>query len=169
MTLKENTMHTIQLSMRKTLTLLFSIMMLVSVNSLYAEKSEKEYIQDLSSNDAATVKEAAKYVGKEKVTHAIDPLINVANNFPRSDVRISAVSALGMMEEKGKPTTALKDVIMKDADNDVVYASLLSILNLKDFENADAAAALDYCEKNKMNDIFIADIVKRIRVKMSEE
>ena len=36
-------------------------------------------------------------------------------------------------------------------------------MNLKDTENADLAKAVEYCEANKTSDIYISDIVARIR------
>ena len=41
-----------------------------------------------------------------------------------------------------------------------------AIFNLKDFSNKDALGAVEYCEKNKMDDVFIKDIISKIRKAM---
>jgi hypothetical protein len=67
------------------------------------------------------------------------------------------------MDTKGRPTTLLREAIEAEQDNQLVYTELLAMLNLKDTENADMSRAIEYCEANKKSDVFIADIVTRIR------
>lgn len=140
---------------------IFSFM--VSGSILSAEKSTKDYIKDLQSSDPKTVIAAAHYLGKEEEKEAIDPLIAVAKNNSNTQVRVAAIAALGQMDEKGKPTTELKNIIVSDKNNTVVYAALLAILNLKDFDNKAAKEAIDYCDKNKSDDPFIKDAVQKIK------
>ena len=128
-----------------------------------AAKDKKEYIEDLKSADDAVAIAAAQYLGNDGVKDAIEPLGEVVKSNRSAGVRIAAASALGKMDTKGRPTTLLREAIEVDQDNQVVYTQLLALLNLKDLNNADLARALEFCEKNKQSDIFIADIIARIR------
>jgi HEAT repeat protein len=126
------------------------------------KKTTKEYIADLKSDDDVTVIKASKNLGETKAKEAIDAMIEAMKSHQNPKVRIALASGLGMMETKNQPTTALGDVIKTDDDNSVVYASLLAILNLADFGNPSTQAAIDFCEKNKAGDEYIADVVKKI-------
>lgn len=142
------------------------LILLISFTAAQAEekkKSPKEYIADLKSDNDETVMTAARELGAAKAKDAIDPMIERIKSHQNPRVRIVLAKGLGLMETKKQPTTALSEVVQADDDNSVVYASLLAILNLKDFDNPDAAKALEYCEKNKANDPYIADVVKKIR------
>lgn len=135
----------------------------VFIASAFAYKNADEAIKALSAKDNAEVIKACKYLGEEEEKKAIKPLISVIKTHKNPKVRIAAISALSKMDEKGTPTTELKNVVMTDADNTVVYAALIAIYNLKDFENKAASEALDYCDKNKKGDKYITDIVQRIK------
>lgn len=132
------------------------------------KKTTKEYIADLKSDDDAVVINAANGLGQAKAKDAIEPMVEAIKSHQNPKVRIALASALGLMDTKGQPTTALSDVVQTDDDNSVVYASLLAILNLKDFDNPAAKVALQYCEQKKSNDAFIADVVKRINEAISK-
>ena len=134
-----------------------------------ADKEVQDYINDLKAGEEQKVLEAAKYLGKEKEKEAIEPIIDAIKFHGLRNVRIALVDALGRMDEKGRPTSALKELIETDKDNHVIYTALLAILNLKDFENEDAKKALDYCDQNKKDDIFIADAVAKIKARMAAE
>lgn len=126
-------------------------------------KSKKEYIEDLKSPDDNVVIAAAQQLGKDEVKDAIEPLGEVLKSKRSAGVRIAAAAALGRMDTKGRPTTILREAIETDTDNHVVYAELLALLNLKDTKNPDLMRAVEFCEANKSSDIFISDIVARIR------
>lgn len=128
-----------------------------------AAKDKKEFIEDLKSSDDSVTIAAAQYLGNDEVKDAIEPLGEVLKSNRSAAVRIAAASALGKMDKKGRPTTLLREAIEVDKDNQVVYTELLALLNLKDVDNADLARAVEFCEKTKQSDIFIADIVARIR------
>jgi HEAT repeat protein len=138
------------------------ILMLLAAFGLSA-KDKKENIADLKSADDAVAIKAAQELGADGTKDAIEPLGEVVKSNRSAGVRIAAASALGRMDTKGRPTTILREAIEADQDNQVLYTELLAILNLKDTENPDLAKALDYCEANKKSDIYIADIVTRIR------
>jgi HEAT repeat protein len=144
--------------MKKTLALL----LFVPALSL-AAKDKAEFIADLKSADDAIVIAAAQNLGNDGVKDAIEPLGEVLKSNRATGVRIAAASALGRMDTKGRPTSLLKEAIVKDQDNQVIYTELLAILNLKDLENGDLLKAIEFCEANKSSDIFIADIVSKIR------
>lgn len=127
------------------------------------KKTTNEYIADLKSDNDALVIAASKNLGEAKAKEAIDAMIVAVKSHQNPKVRIALASGLGLMETKNQPTTALDEVIKSDDDNSVVYASLLAILNLKDFDNPAARDAVEYCEKNKAGDEYITDVVKKIR------
>ncbi|MDH5717776.1 MAG: HEAT repeat domain-containing protein [Spirochaetia bacterium] len=144
------------------------LFLFVFTGVVFAQKANADYIKDLKSDKEAVVIEACKGLRTAAAKEAIEPLIEVLKNNESIKARIAAANALGVMQEKGKPTTALKEAIEKDVSNDVIYASLLSILNLKDFENPDAKKALEFCNENKMDDKLIKDIVDRINKAMGK-
>ena len=137
---------------------------LISAISLYA-KDKKENIADLKSADDAVAIKAAQELGNDGVKDAIEPLGELIKSNRASGVRIAAASALGRIGQKGRSTTILREAIEADQDNHVVYTELLALMNLQDFENADLTKAVEFCENNKKSDMYITDIVSRIRKK----
>jgi HEAT repeat protein len=133
--------------------------------SLFAQDGGN-LVSQLKSDDAATAVSAANSLGRKKEAAAINPLIEAAKNHPSFKVRAAAASALGNMEAKPNLIKALKGIIESDKNNAVVYSALVAIFNLKDFSNKDALGAVEYCEKNKMDDVFIKDIISKIRKAM---
>ncbi|HMV35575.1 MAG TPA: HEAT repeat domain-containing protein [Turneriella sp.] len=141
----------------------FAAVLLFAPILALSAKDNKEYIDDLKSADDGVAIAAAQYLGNDGVKDAIEPLGEVVKSNRSAGVRIAAASALGKMDTKGRPTTLLREAIEVDQDNQVVYTELLALLNLKDVDNADLTRAVEFCEKNKQSDIFISDIVARIR------
>ncbi len=140
-----------------------ALLLLLAPMLAIAAKEKAEYIADLKSADDGVAIAAAQYLGNDAVKDAIEPLGEVVKSNRSAGVRIAAASALGRMDTKGRPTTLLKESIEADQDNQVVYTGLLAILNLKDTDNADLLKAVEFCETNKKSDIYITDIVARIR------
>lgn len=132
---------------------------------IYAQDSGN-LISQLKSDDAATAVSAANSLGRNKDASAVNPLIDAAKSHPSFKVRAAAAAALGNMEAKPNLSSALKGIIETDKNNAVVYSALVAIFNLKDFSNKDALKAVEYCEKNKMDDVFIKDIIGKIRKAM---
>ena len=147
----------------KKIAILSTIALAFTFSSTAADKSNEDYINDLTSDDQATVNSACLHLGKEEEKKAIDDIINVIKTSTNTGTKVSCIDALSKMDEKGKPTTSLKEVVETDKDNSVVYSALLAILNLKDFENKSAETALDYANENKKDDYLISDIVTRIK------
>ncbi len=141
----------------------FAAVLLFAPILALSAKDNKEYIDDLKSADDGVAIAAAQYLGNDGVKDAIEPLGEVVKSNRSAVVRIAAASALGKMDTKGRPTTLLREAIEVDQDNQVVYTELLALLNLKEVANADLTRAVEFCEKNKQSDIFISDIVARIR------
>ncbi len=133
----------------------------MAIGPLAANVDEK--IKDLQSEDDAKVIAAAQWLGKEGEKKAVDPLIKLAKSERSPVVRIHAISALGLIQEKGKTTTELKGIISQEVDKSVVYAALVALMNVKDFENADFKTALETAEQKHQDDIYIKDIIQRIR------
>ena len=138
------------------------LLLVVPILALSA-KDKAEYIADLKSADDGVAIAAAQNLGNDGVKDAIEPLGEVVKSNRSTAVRIAAASALGRMDTKGRPTTILKEAIEADKDNHVIYTGLLALLNLKDTENADLVKAVEFCETKGASDIYISDIVARIR------
>lgn len=127
-----------------------------------AANTTDDKIKDLQSTDDAKAIAAAQWLSKEKEKKAVEPLINVAKSERNPVVRIHAIAALGLIKEKGQATTALKTLIDTDANNSIVYASLVALLNIQDFDNADFKAAIEIADQKHQDDIYIKDILVRI-------
>ena len=147
----------------KRITIPFSLMLFMGGQAVFAEKSTADYINDLSSEEDQLVITASKKLSEKKSKESIEALIRVLREHKSARVRIAAASSIGNMEEKGRTTDALKESVTNDVSNDVVYASLLAIGNIRDIENPNMKEALEYCEQNKTDDPFIRDIVVRVR------
>ena len=152
-----------KVNLMKRVTTIFSLIFFLAGQAIFAEKSVDDYIEDLESDENQLVIIACQKLGAKKSTESIDALIQVLREHKSIRVRIAAASAIGNIEEKGHSTDALRDSVTSDASNDVVYASLLAIGNIKDISNPSAEEALEYCEENKTDDPFIKDIVVRVR------
>lgn len=100
---------------------------------------------------------------KKKKKKAVDPLIRLAKSERSPLVRIHAISALGLIKEKGKTTTELRQLIEQENHKTVVYSALVAILNIKDTDNADFRRALEISEQKHQDDPYIRDITQRIR------
>ncbi|MES0491210.1 MAG: HEAT repeat domain-containing protein [Leptospirales bacterium] len=149
--------------MKKVSALVLSLLMISSAILGADSKTVDEYRADLSSDDDQVVMDAATALGLKKAKDAMDDLIVVIKTHDNPQVRIRVADTLGRMGTKEEPTNALNYVIRNDDDNAVVYAALLAILNLGDFGNPSAEEAIDYCEQNKSDDPYIADVVKKLR------
>ncbi|MBS0619017.1 MAG: HEAT repeat domain-containing protein [Spirochaetes bacterium] len=126
-------------------------------------KDTKELIEDLKSTDDKVASDAAQQLGSDGSKDAIEPLGELIKSNRAVGVRIVATSALGRIDQKGRSTTILREAIETDPDNRMVYTQLLAILNIKDTDNPDLLKAVEFCEANKKSDIYITDIVSRIR------
>ncbi len=154
-----------KLYLYKRVTLGAFLLLFVTLTGGFSEekKVEADYITDLSSKEDQLVILACKKLGEIKSKNAIQALVKTLDEHENPRVRIVAASSLGQTEAKGDPTDALKEAIENDESNDVVYSALLAIGNLKDFDNPNVKASLEYCEENKKDDPFIKDIVVRVR------
>lgn len=144
---------------------IISFLFLFALGSTYGQ-AQSSLLDNLSSDDSKVAIEAAKSLGRQKDATAIKPLLKAAESHPDYKVRSAAAAALGNMETKPEITSGLKKVVESDANNAVVYAALVAIFNQKDFSNKDSIKAVEYCEKNKMDDAFIKDIITKIRKAM---
>ncbi|HRP68502.1 MAG TPA: HEAT repeat domain-containing protein [Turneriella sp.] len=147
---------------------LIVITLLAAATALWA-KSAEENIADLKSADDAVAIKAAQELGADGAKAAIEPLGDVVKSNRSTGVRIAATSALGRIAEKGRTTTILKESIEADQDNQVVYTSLLALMNIADVTNPDLVKAIEFCETNKKSDPFISDIVERLRKKFPND
>lgn len=131
------------------------------------EKSTKEYIADLSSNDEAKIIEAADYLGrKEKEESAIPQLKNLLKNDKRDKVRVYAAMALGYIGNKSA-LDVLKDRLINDQSADVRYTALLSISRIG-LDKKEDKEVLDKAKASE-SDPFILDFVKKLEEKYKEK
>ena len=152
-----------KIKLTKRVATLCSLILFMGGQAVFAEKSVTDYINDLGSKEDQLVIVACQKLAEKKSKESIDALIKILREHKNVRVRIAAASSIGNMGEKGHTTDALKEAVTNDESNDVVYASLLAMGNLKDSENPSIKEALEYCEKNKTDDPFIKDIVVRVR------
>lgn len=135
------------------------------VGSLFAA-DEVDYKSNLKSDSEEVVIEAIQTAGAKKDAETLDTLIEILKNNPNPKIRMEAAQAIGKMEVKDKPVNALSDAVKTDKNDTVVYASLLSMTNLtkvekKIYDLPAVLEAVDYCRKNKTDDVYINDLVTK--------
>lgn len=139
--------------------------------SLLAEVPVEVHVKNLSKGTESEKIAACNYLGKDKAEKKyiseIQDALKVADN---SKVAVACANALGYIQEKGSSTTALKNKIMSESNSDVVYACLVSILNIaiKNGYEPDAKSAIQYSDINHRGDEFVADLIDRIKIKFKE-
>lgn len=141
----------------------------VFASSLFAEKSTEEHIKALSSGSDQEKIESALYLGSKKEKTAIPELINLLNRTNDAKVAVPAAIALGEIAEPGDATIALKNKIISSENGDIVYTALAGLLNIttKNEKAEDATKeALEFADKNRRSDEFVADILNVINKKL---
>ncbi|PJZ71385.1 hypothetical protein CH373_02480 [Leptospira perolatii] len=142
---------------------------LISASSLYAEKSTEDHIKALSSGSDVEKVEAAEYLGDKKEKSAIPELINLLNRANDPKVAVPVLVALGLIAEPGDTTIALKNKIISSENGDIVYVALAGLLNIttKSEKLEDATKeALEFADKNRRGDEFVADLLNVITKKI---
>ena len=125
--------------------------------------SVENSIQNLLSSDNEVVLVAIQDVTTKKNKSAIPTLVSLINTNKNIKVQIAAISALGNMGTKKEPTNSLINIVKNSQDNQIIYACLLAIINLKDVQNANLSDLLSYLEKANINDIFIKDVISKVK------
>ena len=149
---------------------LFILIFLFSI-SIMADVPIEVHVKNLSSGTDLDKISACNYLGKEnkekKYISEIQETLKAADN---SRVAVACANALGYIQEKGSSTTALKNKIMSETNSDVVYACLVSIVNIavKNGYEPDAKAALQYSDIHHRSDEFVADLIDKIKKKFKE-
>lgn len=140
--------------------------------SLFAEEGAEEHLSNLSSGNDNQKIAACDYFGKEKDSSVVPQIITLLRGTENPKVASAAAIALGNIQQKGEPTTALKDRIMMETNTDVVYSSILALMSItiKNEElEPDAKAALDHASTNHNSDVFVADLVEKIKRKLESK
>lgn len=153
----------------KRLILLISFILFISHSSVFAQTEGEEHLQNLTSGSDSQKIAACEYFGAEGDASVIPQIIDILSYTENPRLASSAAIALGYIQEKGRPTTALKDRIMTEKNPDVVYSSLLALMSiaLKNEElEPDAKIALEHANSTHKSDIFIADLVEKINMKI---
>ncbi|MGJ4787087.1 HEAT repeat domain-containing protein [Leptospira koniambonensis] len=142
---------------------------LIFTVSVSAEKSTEDHIKALSSGSDLEKIEASRYLGDKKEKSAIPELINLLNRANDPKVAVPAGIALGQIGEAGDSTIALKNKVISSDNGDIVYTSLVSILNIviKNEKAEDAAKeALEFADKNRRSDEFVSDFLNVLTKKL---
>jgi len=139
--------------------------MMFSFAALFAAKSAKEYVADLSSDDKKTVIEAAKWLGSNKEKSAVAPLLNLLQTSSDSEIKVESACALGLIGEKSV-VRSLSAIILTENNSDVRYTIVLAIARLgidskESYNNLLQA-------KEKETDPFIKDFIVKMEEKFSK-
>lgn len=141
--------------------IIFAVALLCALPLFADEKSNR--IADLNaSKDAATIINAADWLGKNGDEDAVQPLVNLLTD-SRKDVRLHAVMALGNLgKEKG--AAGVNSRILNDPSSDVRYAAVLA-----SFRIASPSSLVIWQQANeKETDPFIKDIFTKLTDKFKK-
>lgn len=139
--------------------------MMFSFAGLFAAKSAKEYVADLSSDDKKTVVEAVKWSGTNKEKSAVAPLLNLLQTSADSEIKVESACALGLIGEK-TAVRSLSVIILNENNSDVRYAIVLSIARIG-IESSETYSNL-LKAKDKETDPFIKDFIVKMEEKLSK-
>ena len=150
--------------MFKKTSLILSIILCSSI--VFAAKSAKEYVNDLSSTDSATLMEAIKWVGTNQEKTAVAPLLSIVKSSAIVDARMEAAVSLGLIEEKSASDELSEDLLVESNAN-VRYSIVLAITRLgitsqKALENIVKA-------KDQETDSIIKDYFSKLEEKLSKK
>ena len=99
---------------------------------LGAEKSAKDLIDDLRSEDIPQILAACYKLGEMQSKEAVPHLIPIIEKNDNEEVVYAAIMALGRIQEEGKSTEALLSLTRKTQNDVIRYAGLLSLANIQD-------------------------------------
>ena len=119
-------------------------------------------INALSSENNTVVEVASQLLGERKAIEGLEPLLELAKNHADSRTRLIVITALSNYESLGEPTTTLGNIVLNDGHDEVVYAALLAIANIKDVDNPVLKDVIDFLKEDRIDDVFIKDISARI-------
>lgn len=147
-----------------------SLLVAISFFSLGAEVPLEVHVKNLSSGTDLDKINACNYLGKEKEKKYLTEIQETLKSSDNPKVAASCATALGYFQEKGSATTTLKNKIMSVSNTDVVYACLVSILNIaiKNGYEEDAKTAVQYSDVHHRQDEFVADLIDRIKKRFKE-
>ena len=131
-----------------------------------ADKDAKQYIEDLSSSDEATVVAAENWLGEKKEKAADAKLLDLVKNDKRIRVKTYAAVALGLIGEKDM-AEPLSELVLTEQSADVRYSMLLAMMRIggdskKFIDNLTAA-------RDKETDPFIKDFVAKMEAKYTKK
>ncbi len=123
---------------------------------------------DLSTGTDQEKLQAIEAILKSKDKSQVPTLIDILNSTQNPRVAGDAAIALGVIGEKEKSTTALKQKIESTENGDIVYACVLALYNIHrkgDKKDPEAEAAIQFALENRRQDPFVADILDRLKDK----
>jgi len=107
----------------------FFCIFLVNV-SIFAEVGIDQHVKNLSSGTNSEKIAACNFLGKEKSEKKyLTELQGTLGNTNNAKVAVACANALGYIQDKSS-IASLKAKIMSESNSDVVYACLMSILNI---------------------------------------
>lgn len=94
-----------------------------------AQKTAKEYIADLNSNDENTIIRAADWLAKERVKDALPALTKLLKDDGRTKVRLYSAMAMGYIGDKSS-VEPLNERLLIEPEADVRYTIILSLTRI---------------------------------------
>lgn len=150
--------------MKKTLFVIFAIMLSSAVIFADSKKGEKEYLADLDAvKEEKIILEAAKWVAKEETKAAVPKLVFLLND-SRETIRLNAAVALGYIGEENA-VEPLNKVLLEDRSSDVRYAALLSTVRIGSKKSIDAWIKAKETETDPVILDFLAKMEARAKKK----
>jgi HEAT repeat protein len=130
------------------------------------DKNAKQYIEDLSSPDEATVIAAEDWLGQQTERGATVKLLDLLKTDQRVRVRMYSAVALGLIADKDT-AEPISGFLLSEQSADVRYSMVLAIMRIgggsqQTISNLTAA-------REKENDPFIKDFVTKMEAKYSKK
>lgn len=147
--------------MKKTAIVLVALLM--SATAVFAEKSEKEYLADLTpSKSEKEIVEAAKWVRAKEVKDAAPKLAALLKD-AREAVRLESAISIGYVGEEAQ-VDAVNDAFLNDESATVRYAALLSSVRMASEKSIEAWKQA----RDKETDPYIKDFLTKMEEKIKE-
>lgn len=130
------------------------------------EKTAKQYIEDLSSSDEATIIAAEDWLGQKQEKGATTKLLDLLKADKRINVKTYAAVSLGLIGEK-ETAEPISELVLTEQSADVRYAMLLAMMRIGG-ESSKFVANLT-AARDKETDPFIKDFVSKMEAKYNKK
>ena len=131
-----------------------------SVATVDENKSAKDYVADLSSDDENKIIKAADWLGNKKEKSAVSKLMELLKSDKRVKVRLWSSIALGLIADESS-IPVLNEALTGDSNADVRYSVLLAIHRIDPSKSLDALKKA----KEQESDPYIKDYIDKMEAK----